>query len=211
MNKQILMSCFPVVAVTVLFTACSHDISNPTSTAEVLPKEATAPPEPVAAQSAFFEMYKPVRNWAPDVYPLSLASGEVPGVTNQGGKAGLWTAVFVSPSRHEARTLVYSVIDSGSNTRKGVNMGGAQSWSGPTPKAKPFQVSEFVINSDAAYKTAMEKAGPWVQKHPNKSLSMFLASAQRQQGPVWYFLWGDTKSGYLAHINATTGMATTIK
>ena len=149
-------------------------------------------------------MYKPIRNWAPDVYPLSLASGEVPGMKNEDGKAALWTAVFVSPSRREARTLFYSVTNSGTNIHKGVTMGGSQGWSG-TPKSKPFQVGEFVTNSDAAYKTAMEKAGPWVQKHPNTKLSMFLASAPRQQGPVWFFLWGDTKTGYLAHVNATTG------
>jgi hypothetical protein len=152
-------------------------------------------------------MYKPARTWATDLLPLTLAAGEVPGIKNEDGKAGMWTAVFVSPSRREARTFVYAVAAYGSDIHKGVSAGGAQAWSGPTPKSRPFQTTEFVTNSDEAFGTASKAAEAWLAKHPGKKVSITLANAARFPVPVWYIMWGDTKSGYLAFVNATTGLA----
>lgn len=193
--------------------ACSRSNKSRTA-AEIKDPGATSPvaaPEAVAAQSAFFEMYKPARKWAADVMPLSVASGEVPGIKNEGGKAAMWTAVFVSATKREARTLFYSVADSGSDIRKGVSVGGAQVWSGPTPKSKPFSSGEFTINSDAAFSTAAKKAEVWLRKNPGKKLAIYLGSESRFAGPVWYFMWGDKKSGYLAFVSATTGQPLTGK
>jgi hypothetical protein len=208
MYKRILIAAIPILAALVL-TACSKGPEKAEAKEPVV-KEVSRPPEPVAARSAFFEMYKPARAWAPDLFPLSLTSGEIPGIKNEGGKAAQWTAVFVSPSRRQARTLVYSVADHGASIHKGVFIGGAEPWSGPTPKSKPFQVTEFMINSDQAYEAAMAKAGPWVKKHPDKKLTLFLANASKHPGPLWYLLWGDTKSGYMTHVNATTGTLVSI-
>jgi hypothetical protein len=48
-----------------------------------------------------FQLVLPARAWATDFLPLSLASGEVPNMKNEAGKAAMWTAVFVSPgARH---------------------------------------------------------------------------------------------------------------
>ncbi|MCL5743358.1 MAG: hypothetical protein M1541_05435, partial [Acidobacteria bacterium] len=150
---------------------------------------------------------KPARAWAADLLPLTLAAGEVPGISNEGGKAAMWTAVFVSPSRREARTFVYAVANHGSDIHKGVSAGRSQAWSGATPRSRPFQVTEFFINSDDAFKTASEKAGAWLKAHPGKKHSITLASTTRFSAPVWFIMWGDTKSGYLAFVNATTGLA----
>ncbi len=151
-------------------------------------------------------MYKPARAWASDVLPLTLAAGEVPGIKNEGGKASTWTAVFVSPSRRDARTFVYAVASHGSDIHKGVSAGGAQAWSGPTPKSRPFQVTEFVIDSDEAFKTASQKASAWLAKHPGKRVSVVLAQTSRFPAPTWFIMWGDNKSGYLAFVNAVTGL-----
>jgi hypothetical protein len=203
-GKQVLNGVLAATALLVL-AACSGTpkATGPEAKSE-LKKEPEKAPEPVAAQSAFYEMYKPARAWAADVLPLSLASGEVPTLKNEGGKAAMWTAVFVSPSRREAQSFVYSVVSSGT-IFKGVTAGGVQSWSGATPKSKPFQLAEFATNSDKAYDTAYEKAQAWVKKHPNKKVTMQLGNAARFPAPVWFILWGDTKSGYAAYINAVTG------
>jgi hypothetical protein len=203
MHKQIL-KVLGLLAASLILAACTKGPSKTAAEGESEPQKPAAPPAPIAARNAFFEMYKPARSWAPDLFPLTLTSGELPGIKNERGKAALWTAVFVSPSRREARTLTYAVAEAG-GTLKGVTVGGPQPWSGATPKSKPFQVTEFLIDSDEAYKIAMKTAGPWVQKHPDKKLSMFLANASKYPGPLWYVLWGNTKSGYLVHINATTG------
>jgi hypothetical protein len=206
MHKKLLIAVTAVAAV-VAMTACS-EAPSPTEIkkAQVETKQETAKPsEPVAAQTAFYEMYKPARTWAPDLLVLSLISNEVPSMKSADGKFPMWTAVFVSPSRREARTFTYSVIDDGANIRKGVNVGGAEPWSGATAKSSPFQTTGFAVNSDAAYKAAYAKAEAWVKMHPGKKVAFSLGSAARFPAPVWFIIWGDTKSGYGVYVNATTG------
>lgn len=174
----------------------------------VAKKEPAGPPEPVTAKTAFWEIYKPARAWATDLLVLSIANNDVPGVKSDGGKAAMWTVVFVSPSRREARTFTYSIVDQGTNIRRGVDAGGAEPWSGATAKSKPFQITEVATDSDAAYKVAYEKAQTWVKKHPDKPPAFSLGAASRFPAPVWYILWGNAKSGYAAFVNATTGMVT---
>jgi hypothetical protein len=204
-------SLIPVcgLAAVLAWTACSNapePSAAETKTAAEAKKEPPKPPEPVTAQTAFYEMYKPARAWAADLLPLSLASGEVPSLQNEGGKAAMWTAVFVSPSRREARTFFYSAADNG-QVLKGVSAGGAQSWSGATPRSRPFQTTDFIVNSDAAYTAALAKAGAWVKRHPGKKPAFFLGSSAKYPQPVWFVLWGTTKSGYGVYVNATTGIA----
>ncbi len=193
-----------LAAAALLLTACSGTPEATTKSEQT--KEAAAPPQPAAALSAYYAMYKPARAWATDLLPLSLTRGDVPGVENQGGKAGMWIAVFVSPSLRQARTLTWAAADSGTEIHKGVSIGGSEGWSGATPQSQPFQNTEILIDSDAAYKTAAEDADAWLKKNPDKKLNVFtLVSASRFPAPVWYLQWGDKKSGYAAFVNATTG------
>ena len=205
----------PVLKAVVVFASvlgllgCSQ---APKATPEVKPeteakKEPAGPPEPVTAKTAFWETYKPARGWATDLLPLSVASNDVPAVKSEGGKAPVWSIVYVSPNRHEARTFTYSVVNRLPDIHKGVSAGGAEPWSGATAKSKPFQITEFATDSDVAYKVAYEKAQAWVKKHPDKPLAFSLGAASRFPAPVWYVLWGNTKSGYAVFVNATTGMA----
>lgn len=208
MDKQLFITATLVAAVLAL-TACSESPKPgaiETKAGVETKKEPPKPPEPIAAQTAFYEMYKPARTWATDLLPLSLASNELPSLKNEGGKAAMWTAVFVSPSRREARTFFYSVVSEGETVTKGVTVGGPQPWSGPTPKSRPFQTTEFVINSDAAYQAAFAKAEPWVKQHPDKTAAMYLGSSAKYPSPVWLVVWGTTKSGYAVYVDATTGI-----
>lgn len=168
------------------------------------PKTTTGAQVPAAAKTAFWEMYKPARTWAPDLLVLSLGSSEVPGVKSEAGKFGMWTAVFVSPGRQEARTFVYSVVAIGS-TPKGVSAGAAQRWTGSTPQSQAFRVGDFSIDSDAGYQAALGKAGVWVRQHPDKKASLTLGSASRFSVPVWYVMWGSKTSGYGVFVNAASG------
>ena len=203
---KLLFKSAAVLAGALLLAACSEAPQPAQPKTEPAAKaEPAAPPEAVAGRSAFFEMYKPAHAWAADLLPLTLSAGEVPGIKNADGKAGMWTAVFVSPTRREARTFVYAVAD-GPDIHKGISVGGAEVWSGPTAKSRPFQVTEFVTNSDEAFKAASQKAAAWLHSHPGKKVTITLANTGRFQGPVWYIMWGDTKSGYLAFVNATTGL-----
>jgi hypothetical protein len=149
-------------------------------------------------------MYRPARTWAPDLLPLSLAANDIPGMKATGGKAGLWTAVFVSPSRMQARTYYYAVTDT-SLAPKGATARAVQAWGGPTRDNRPFQNTEINVNSDAAWKTAEAKAEPWLKKHPNKPVMLSLVAGARFASPIYFIMWGDKKDGYAAFVNATTG------
>jgi hypothetical protein len=203
MNQKVLLSATVMVA-TLALSACSEAPQPAAKVETEAKKEPAKAPEAVPAQLAFYEMYKPARTWATDLLALSVASGEVPNIKNEGGKAGLWTTVFVSPSRKEARSFTYAVADNG-DIRKGVNVSNALPWSGATPTSKPFSNSEFVVDSDAAYKAALEKAEGWLKTHPNEKATFRLGNASRFAAPVWYIMWGSTKNGYAALVNATTG------
>ena len=206
MHKKVLFAATAVVATLVL----SAGSEAPKTVAKVeteAKKEPAKAPEAVTAQRAFYEMYKPARAWATDLLALSVVDGEVPNVKNEDGKAGLWTAIFVSPSRREARSFTYAVADSGPDIRKGVNVSNALVWGGATKMSKPFSNSEFAVDSDAAYKVAFEKADGWLKKHPNQKATFRLGNASRFAAPVWYIMWGTTKNGYAALVNATTGAA----
>jgi|SRR5579871_304669 len=192
-----------VLAVLVL-AACSEPPKTTDTKAEEAPKQ-EAPAGPVTAKTAFYEMYKPARAWAPDFMLLTMTSNDVPGIASTGGKFGMWTAVLVSPGRSEARTFTYAVASSGTDIHKGLDATPAQSWSGPTPNSAPFQTMDFSTDSDAAYETAYKKAESWVKQHPDKKVAFTLGNASRFPTPVWYILWGSRSSGYSVLVSATTG------
>jgi hypothetical protein len=208
MNKNLLRAA---LAISVLgLAACSSEPAKTTTTetkTDTAAAKPAGPPEPVTGKTAFYEMYTPAHAWAADIEPLSLRSGEVAGVKNADGKAGVWTAVFGSPSQHSARTYSYSVADQLPTITKGVKAEGTEAWSGPTANVMNFQTSDFTIDSDAAYKTAAEKAASWLKDGDNakKPVTLSLGAAERFPAPVWYILFGDTKSGFFSYINATTG------
>jgi hypothetical protein len=209
MYKSLLKGVFTVAAIGL--AACSSETANTTATktdAETAAKQAPAgPPEPIAAKAAFWQMYTPAHGWAADLVPISLKSGEVAGVKNADGKAGVWTAVFGSPSQHAARTYVYSVADQLPDITKGVKANLAEAWRGPTAAVMTFQTGDFTIDSEAAYKAAAAKAADWLKQKDNaeKPVSLSLGAASRFPAPVWVILFGSSKGGFLSVINATTG------
>jgi hypothetical protein len=208
MDKNLFLKAALSVAVLGL-AACSSEPAKTTEvkTDDTAKKAAAGPPEPVLAKTAFYEMYTPAHTWAGDLQPISLKSGEVAGVKNSEGKAGLWTAVFGSPAQRMSRTYTYAVAEQSPNIFKGVKADGPEPWAGPTTSALTFQTGDFTIDSDAAYKAAATKAGDWLKdpEHAAKSVSLSLGAATRFPAPVWYILFGDSKNGFVALVNATTG------
>jgi hypothetical protein len=191
-------------------TACSSEPAKTTegkTDTEAAKKAPAGPPEPVTGKTAFYEMYTPARAWAADILPISLKSGEVKGVKNADGKAGVWTAVFGSVMLRSSRRYTYAVAEELPGIYKGVKAESPDSWAGPTTAVMTFQNSDFVIDSDAAYKAAADKAGDWLKDKENadKPVSLSLGAATRFPAPVWYVLFGNTKSGFYAYVNATTG------
>jgi hypothetical protein len=209
MDKNLLMKA-AFVAAALGLAACSSEPAKTTEAktdTEAAKKAPAGPPEPVLAKTAFYEMYTPAHAWAADLVPISLKSGEVAGVKNAEGKAGVWTAIFGSPSTRMARTYTYSVAEQLPTIAKGVKAEPPEAWAGPTTAVMTFQTSDFTIDSDAAWKTAATKAADWLKDPENasKPVTLSLGAASRFPAPVWYILFGNSKSGFVALINATTG------
>ena len=204
MNKKVLLTATAIVA-SLLLSACSEEPKPAAKVETEAKKEPAKAPEAVTAQTAYYEMYKTARGWATDLLALTVESGEVPNIKNEGGKAGMWTVTFVSPTRKEARKFTYAAAESGPDIRKGINIGNVLPWGGATPTSKPFSNSEFAKDSDDAYKVAAEKAETWLKAHPTEKATLRLGNASRFSAPIWYIVWGSTKNGYAALVNATTG------
>lgn len=159
---------------------------------------------PVTGRTAYWEMYKMARQWAPDIVPLSLASKPVPGHKIEGGKAMAWAASFGSNAKKEVRGFTYSVI-AAEGIVKGVEADRAMAWAGPQRDAMPFRIAEVAFDSDAAFQTASKKGEAWLKDHPKEDVAITLGSAARFNGPVWYLLWGNKKAGYQAWVSAING------
>lgn len=210
MNRKVLFITAAVAAAIVLSGCSKGPEPAAASTSTETKKEPEKPPEPISARPAFFEMYKPAHQWASDALVLSMKSGELPGVNNTEGHAGLWTTIFVSPSKKEARTFTYAVTNKGLEVLKGVNISNKQSWAGDTPTSRAFTTAQFAIDSEQAYKAGAEKAAAWLKKHPKAGEPTYtLGFTSRFPQPVWYIMWGSKKDGYAAVVNALTGAVVT--
>ncbi len=197
----------PIVVAVLMLSGCSQG-PTPSATQEgaTKAKEPAVPPEPVPAKTAFWPMYTSARSWATDFVTLKVTAKEVPGFTNEGGKAAMWEATFASPSQHEYRAYTYAIAAHPPDIYKGVVIGRGLPWGGVTRDVMPIQLSEFHVDSDAAYKAAAEDADAWLKKNPDKKLSTVeLGNAYKFPAPVWFFMWGDKKHGYAVFVNATTG------
>ncbi len=171
-------------------------------------KEPEKPPEALAGQYAFFQMYTAARSWIPDVQAISLHSLSIPEVKAAGGKYGAWRAVFVSESRGKQRMYTYSAAESPTNTiYKGVFAGHEETYAGPRGQAKPFLAVALKIDSAAAFDTATKKGVDYAKKNPDKPITMLVELTPRFPNPVWRVVWGESvgTSNFSIYVDATTG------
>ena len=189
----------------VLVGGCNSSSTPPASDASAA-KAPAAPPELVTAKTAFWPMETSAVKWSSDAVPLTITAKDLTGFKNEGGKAAMWEATFVSPSLHAQRVDTYAIATVLPSVHKGATAGLKQPWGGETADVRVFDPSAFKIDSDAAFQAASEDAAAWLKKNPDKKLtSIVLGHASKFHGPVWAVLWGDKKSGYLAYVDASTG------
>lgn len=187
--------------------ACSETPKTKEVQASQTASAPAAPSGPVSGKTAFWAMYKSAYSWSNDIVPLKLESKTIPGLKNEAGSAAMWSATFGSPRKRQAIEITYAVAAQPPEIVKGVNVGLPIVWGGPTREVMPFQGSDIVVDSDAAYKTAAAEAQSWLKAHPGKDASFLLGNNSKTFAtPVWYVKWGDTKTGgYNAFVNTKTG------
>jgi hypothetical protein len=195
------------VAVAVLMMAGCTQSTKPSASDQ--PATANTPAGPaqlVTAKTAFWPMYKAAMAWSGDIQVIRLSQKVVPGFKNQAGKAAMWEAAIGSPSRHEYRLYTYAIANVLPDIHKGTAASSSRPWSGQTRDAMPIDVTVFNTDSDAAYQLSAADAASWIAKNPDKLLtSLELGSTYKISAPIWYLVWGDTKSGYIGLVNATSG------
>jgi hypothetical protein len=206
MGAVIKQCAVSAVVAMLLLAGCLEKTKPPVTDESKTAKPPAGPPEPVTGKTAFWLMYTPARHWSTDIEIMRLTPKEVPGFKNEAGKAAMWEAMFASPSLHQYRVYSYAIASSPPDIFKGVSAGLRVPWNGVTRDAMPVELTSFNVDSDAAYQAAAADGAAWLKKNPDKALSSFaLGNTSRFQAPVWYLMWGDKKSGYVAYVDANSG------
>jgi len=200
------LKTLPIVALLAILTACSED--KPATTAKAPEK-----PEPIGGQSALFKMYQMARSWGgletQVLKAQSIHMAEVKDIPP--GLAAAWQATLVSQARGQARNYTYSIVEGEGNLHKGTFAGPEEGWTGPHGVDLPFPMAAVKIETDAAYKTAMEtpqsKAADYDKKNPGKPITVILEKTSKHPDPVWRIVWGESvgTSNFSVLIDASTG------
>jgi hypothetical protein len=198
---------FLASALFAILTACS-DTPTSTTTAKKEPEKL----EPVGGQTAIFKMYQMARSWAPDAQVLKMQSMHLTDVKDGApGMAPAWQAVFVSAAKNQSRSYTYSIVEGEGNLHKGTFAGPEEGWSGKSGQNSPFLMAAVKVDTDAAYKTAMEKptshAADYDKKNPGKPITVLLEKTAKHSDPAWRIVWGESvgTSNFSVLIDASTG------
>ena len=201
------LSLLPPVALLAILTACSE---SPTASA---PKKEPEKLEPVSGQSALFKMYQMARSWGGlETQILKMQSMHLTEAKDgPPGLAPAWGATLVSSSKGQARDYTFSIIEAEPNLHKGAFAGGEQSWSGSRGVNTPFLIAAVKVDSDVAYKTAMDtaasKAADYDKKNPGKPITVILEKTNKHPDPAWRIVWGESvgTSNFSVLVDASTG------
>jgi hypothetical protein len=141
----------------------------------------------------------------------SLHISEAPDAPPASGAAPAWQATFTSQTRSQARSYTYSIVEAPGNLHKGTFAGPEEGWSGPRGVSSPFLIAAVKVDTDAAYKTAMQtpqsKAVDYDKKNPGKPITFILEKTSKHPDPAWRIVWGESvgTSNFSVLIDASTG------
>jgi hypothetical protein len=169
-----------------------------------IPKEPEKPPAPVTGRYALQQMFVAARSWAPDLQILSMTSMHLTQVPTVPGKAGVWQAIFVSPSLQQSRTYTWAAVEVSMSIHKGISEEHSTSWSS---NGKEFLIDAVKIDTDAAYQTAVKHITKYAGEHLDMVITYQLEMNQRMPEAVWRIVWGENvaTSSDSVLVDASTG------
>jgi hypothetical protein len=170
-------------------------------------KKEEAKAEAIGGHSALFKMYQKARAWSADAQVLSLNSIHLQEVPQTPGTAGAWQAVFTSDQLGKSKTYTYSVVESTGNLHKGAFDGPEEGWAGKRGTNTSFPMAAVKIETDAAYKTALEQAADYDKKNPGMTISFVLEKNPKYNDPSWRVVWGESvgTSNFSVFVDASMG------
>lgn len=171
--------------------------------------EEAKPAEPVTGLHALYQLYTSARAWAPDLQVLSLRSIHIDQVKDEPGKSGAWQAQFASPAQGKARAYTFAAVEVSMTMHQGVSPDSPRAW---TNNGVAFLISAAKIDSDQAWKTALERSKDIAAKNPNTPISYTLQMERGFVNPEWRVIWGTSAatSSYSILVDAFTGKFTTV-
>ena len=133
-------------------------------------------------------MYQMARSWAPDAQVMKMQSMRLSEVKDgPPGTAPAWQATFVSAAKNQARSYTYSIVEGEGNLHKGAFAGPEEGWSGNRGMNSSFLMAAIKVDTDAAYKTAMETvrshAAEYDKKNPGKPITILLERTRQAPRP----------------------------
>ncbi len=166
------------------------------------------PPEFQTGRTAFYEMYRTARTWAPDAKPYRVQSSATKDAPGTDGKAEVWMAWFASPSKREVKPYTWCGGTGENLPERGVSFGPVDTFNPSNTSTQPFDVNFLKQDSDAAYKTAQEKGGEALEKKsPGTPVVYILDWDGKANELIWHVIYGEAAQDYKLKIavNASTG------
>jgi hypothetical protein len=165
------------------------------------------PPSLYTGLQAFGCVNGLAQKWASDVIPVRLESQVNSEANGQNGKATVWTAGFISPSRGMFKLFTCSGSRLPDAPPYGPSAGTEQAY-GPDVPALGFQPLFLKIDSDQAYTVAQEHGGAnLTKKNPDQPVTYFVLWNSKQHALHWYVMYGKDKASSVGTgvVNALTG------
>jgi hypothetical protein len=202
--KQLHIVVFAVLAVFVLaLSGCES--STPTQSSEEA-KPVKKEPSLYSGLQAFNTMNALALKWAPDATPVRLESRVNSESNGQGGKATVWRAGFISPSRHQLKFFLCS----GSRLPDSPPYGVSSDIETPYEAAvgrMAFPAFLLKVDSDKAYDVAQQHGGAsLLKKNPQQPVLYVLLFTPGKNALYWNVIYGtEEKSAGAGIVHATTG------
>jgi len=209
--RQLQTTAFAILlAGTSLLTSCGSTGSKPTSGELAGPAAPTAQkkePALYTGQRALSCMSSLTAKWAPDAAPVRLESVVNSEASGQDGKATVWKAGFISPSRGKIRFFTCSGSRLPDASPSGASADIEQGY-GADVAALAFHTFLLKTDSDKAFEIAQAHGGAdLLKKDPNQAVSYVLLWNPKQRALFWYVAYGKDKASTVGTgiVNAMTG------
>lgn len=204
--KKVCLAVMFLIAITCLF-GCSSAPVKEASSNKAASTEPAQKKEPIlyTGKSCFTRMVDQAQRWAPDALPFHAESSLNAESDGHEGKATIWKAMFVSPSKGRYKTFTCS----GSRLPEEPSPGISGSAESIPPAATPmFHPSYLSTDSDKAFALAQEKGGSkLLEKDPKQPIVYSLDWDPTKKQLVWVVIYGtglkDSKG--VGIVDASTG------
>lgn len=156
-------------------------------------------------RAAFQRLYVSARTWAPDAQPVRLESRPTK-EDPKDGRAAVWAAVFVSPSKQNVRNYLWSGL--ASDPEKGVSPGSLDYYSPANASTRPFDLNYLKVDSTKAVEVADKKGGAaLLKKNPELPIKYMLSFDAQKSRLLWRVVYGNSLSDAKLKVlvNASTG------